>query len=374
MMRMGDNIDSVYWLYNRLGEPWLLNLASNMYANMARWDTPNTLPNWHNVNIAECFRAPTVYWQQSGNPAQLQFAEANYQVVMRQYGQVPGGGFGGDENCRPGYYGPRQAFETCGLVEFMRSFEILTRITGNPVWAERCEDLAANTLPAALRTNLLSLHYLTAPNQPETDNESKSPDINNGGTRGFPTAPPRQISTVASIIMGMGWPYFCEETWLATWDNGLCASLYAPTTVRARVGDGSTVTVNESTDYPFSDTVQLSITATNSVSFPLYLRVPQWCSNSWIQINGQSVVSNSTPSSYVCIQRAWSNGDQVVLHLPRQITLQTWAANNNCVSVNYGPLAFSLEIQENWQTYGNNAAPGRKPKRIPRLHGTTAWC
>jgi hypothetical protein len=66
MMRMGDNIESIYWLYNRLGESWLLNLASNMYANMARWDTPNTLPNWHNVNIAECFRAPTVY---GSNPA-----------------------------------------------------------------------------------------------------------------------------------------------------------------------------------------------------------------------------------------------------------------------------------------------------------------
>lgn len=369
MMRMGDNIASVYWLYDRLGEPWLLNLASNMYANMARWDTPNSLPNWHNVNIAECFRAPTVYWQQSGNPAQLQFAEANYQEVMRQYGQVPGGGFGGDENCRTGYYGPRQAIETCGIVEFMRSFEVLTRITGNPVWAERCENLAANTLPAALRTNLLSLHYLTAPNQPETDNESKSPDINNGGSPWFSYSPSEANFYCCEHNHGMGWPYFCEETWLATWDNGLCASLYAPTTVRARVGDGSTVTVNESTDYPFSDTVQVAITATNSVSFPLYLRVPQWCSNSWIQINGRSVVSNSTPSTYVCIQRAWSAGDQVVLHFPRQITLQTWAANNNCVSVNYGPLAFSLEIQENWQTYGNNAAPWTETEAYP----ATAW-
>ena len=104
---------------------------------------------------------------------------------MGQYGQVPGGGFGGDENCRSGYYGPRQAFETCGLVEFMRSFEILDRITGNPVWAERCEDVAANSFPAALRTNMMSLHYLTAPNQPQLDDETKSPDINNGGTEVF---------------------------------------------------------------------------------------------------------------------------------------------------------------------------------------------
>jgi len=357
MMRMGDNIDSIYWLYNRTGESWLLNLATNIYANMARWDTPNTLPNWHNVNIAECFRAPTVFWQQSSNATHLAFAEANYQTVMSQYGQVPGGAFGGDEVCRTGYYGPRQAFETCGWVELMRSFEILNRITGNPVWAERCEDAAANSYPAALRTNMLSLHYLTAPNQPETDNEAKAPDINNGGSPWFSYSPSEGNFYCCEHNHGMGWPYFCEETWQATWDNGLCVSLYAPTIVGALVGNGNTVNISEITSYPFSDTIQLSVTVTNRVSFPLYVRIPQWCSNSWIQINGQTVTSNCPAHSFECIQRVWANGDQVMLHFPRQITVRTWAANNNCVSVNYGPLTFSLQIQENWQPFGNNAAP-----------------
>lgn len=364
MMRMGDNIDSLYWLYNRLGEPWLLTLATNMYANMARWDTPGTLPNWHNVNIAECFRAPTVFWQQSGNPTLLSFAEANYDLIKQEYGQVPGGAFGADENCRYGYYGPRQAFETCGWVEFMRSFEILTHITGNPVWAERCEDVAANSFPAALTTNLMALHYLTAPNQPETDNENKSPDVQNAGTW-FSYSPTEPNYYCCEHNHGMGWPYFCEETWLATWDNGLCASLYAPTTVRARVADGSTISVTETTDYPFSETVALSIAATNSVTFPLYLRVPQWCSNSWIQVNGLTVATNNQPSSYVCIQRTWADGDQVVLHFPRQITVKTWTANNNCVSVNYGPLTFSLRIAEDWQPYGGNAVPWTEWEAYP---------
>lgn len=365
MMRMGDNIGSVYWLYNRTGDSWLLNLATNMYANMARWDTPNTLPNWHNVNIAEGFRAPTVFWQQSGNPALLQFAEANYQTVMGQFGQVPGGGFGGDEVCRPNYFGPSQGFETCGIVEFMQSFEILTRITGDPVWAERCEDLAANTFPAAMRTNMMSLHYLTAPNQPELDDEPKAPDINNTGGPWFSLSPSEPNYWCCEHNHGQGWPYFCEETWLATWDDGLCASLYAPNTVQARVGDGSTVGINEVTTYPFSGAVQLNLTTTNSVNFPLYLRIPQWCSNGWIEVNGSTVATNCPPSSYVCVRRSWTNGDSVVLNFPRQITVHTWPANNNCVSVNYGPLTFSLEIPENWQPYGNNQAPWTQYEAYP---------
>jgi hypothetical protein len=365
MMRMGDNIESLYWLYNRLGEPWLLTLATNMYVNMARWDTPGSLPNWHNVNIAECFRAPAVFWQQSSNLTQLQFAESNYDLIKQEYGQVPGGAFGGDEVCRNGYYGPQQAFETCGWVELMRSFEILARITGSPVWAERCEDAAANSYPAALTTNLMELHYLTAPNQPELDNEAKAPDINNTGSPWFSYSPSEPNFYCCEHNHGMGWPYFCEETWLATWDNGLCAALYAPTTVHARVGDGSTIGITETTGYPFSETVQLGIATTNSVEFPLYLRVPQWCSNSWIQVNGQAVATNSRPTSYFCIQRTWSNGDQVILHFPRQIAVHTWAANNNCVSVNYGPLTFSLQISEDWQSYGGNAAPWTETEVYP---------
>ena len=55
----------------------------------------------------------------------------NYDKMRQMYGQVPGGMFGGDENCRPGYVGPRQAVETCGMVEMMLSTETLTWITGD---------------------------------------------------------------------------------------------------------------------------------------------------------------------------------------------------------------------------------------------------
>ena len=54
----------------------------------------------------------------------------DYDTVMGLYGNFPGGGFAGDENCRPGYTDPRQGFETCGIVEFMHSHQLLARMTG----------------------------------------------------------------------------------------------------------------------------------------------------------------------------------------------------------------------------------------------------
>ncbi|MFM9085428.1 MAG: hypothetical protein ACKORC_03040, partial [Acidimicrobiia bacterium] len=45
----------------------------------------------------------------------------NYRWIMDRVGQFPGGGFAGDENVRLKEGDPRQGFETCGFVEFMRS-------------------------------------------------------------------------------------------------------------------------------------------------------------------------------------------------------------------------------------------------------------
>ena len=54
-VRMGDNLESVYWLYNRTGDVWLLDLARRLEKNMADWRSG--VCDWHNVNIAQGFRA-----------------------------------------------------------------------------------------------------------------------------------------------------------------------------------------------------------------------------------------------------------------------------------------------------------------------------
>jgi hypothetical protein len=46
------------------------------------------------------------------------------------------------------------------------------------------------------------------------------------------------------------------------------------------------------------------------------------------------------------VERRWRNGDRVSLELPMEISVRTWAKNHNSVSVDYGPLTFSLKIAE----------------------------
>ena len=350
-MRGGDLLYSVYWLYNRTGEPWLLELAQKVHRKTARWDTG--VINMHNVNVAQAFREPTVYWMQSGRPENLTGAERNWREIRNLSGQVPGGMFGADENARPGYDGPRQAIETCGIAEEMLSDELLVGITGNPIWADRCETVAFNTYPAAFTADMKALRYLTAPNQPQSDQASKAPGVENGGNM-FEMNP--HDHRCCQHNCGHGWPYFTQHAWFATPGNGLAAVLYAPCVVAARVGDGTEVRIAEETRYPFEDTVALKLTMAKPVKFPLLLRVPGWCMKPELTLNGQVLSAATRPGSYVRIEREWGPGDVVQIRFPMEARVHTWEKNRGIAAVERGPLTSSLKIKEDYRRSGGTDA------------------
>ncbi|UCD52118.1 MAG: glycoside hydrolase family 127 protein [Phycisphaerales bacterium] len=361
--RASDNLASVYWLYNLTGDKALLKLGEKIHRNTANWT--EGVASWHVVNIAQCFRGPALFYQQSKNPKFLEATERDYQTVMGMYGQVPGGMFGADENARPGYIGPRQAAETCAMVEMMLSCEMLLRATGDPIWAQRCENVTFNSLPASMTGDLKALHYLTAPNLILCDRHNKSPGFQNGGPM-LHFNP--HIHRCCQHNTGHGWPYYAQHLWLATPDNGLAVALYAPSQVTAKVGNGTQVTIIENTRYPFSENIELSVTTAKPVQFPLYLRVPSWCQNPKIQINGRTEKPQARPRSYIMIDRKWSNADTIEIDLPMEITLTTWTKNKNSVSVNRGPLTYSLKIGEK-----NVREGGTEKWPAWEIHPTTPW-
>ncbi|MGA2247565.1 MAG: beta-L-arabinofuranosidase domain-containing protein [Verrucomicrobiota bacterium] len=344
-MRGGDNLYSVYWLYNRTGAPFLLELANKIHRCTANWELNDDLPNWHNVNIAESFREPAEHFLQTHDAAELQATYADFREVRKRFGQVPGGMFGADENCRTGYSDPRQAIETCGMVEQMLSDELLTQISGDPSWADNCENVAFNMFPAALTPDLRALRYLTAPNLVVSDAKNHSPGIENGGP--FLMMNPFS-SRCCQHNFSMGWPYFNKHLWLATPDNGLCAAVYSPSEMSARAGDGTQVSFLENTRYPFEDTIVFAFHAAKPVTFPLYLRVPGWCPSAAVSINGKALAVTPQADKYVRLERQWKDGDAVTLKLPMKVVVQHWSANQDGVSVNYGPLTFSLKIGERY--------------------------
>ena len=351
--RWGDAMDVVLWLYNRTGDASLLDLTRRIHRHSANW--AGGLPTLHNVNIAQGFREPAQFSVLSGDDSHRAAAYRNYDAVMRQYGQFPGGGFAGDENARPGYGDPRQGFETCGIVEYMGSHELLTRLTGDAVWADRTEDLAFNLLPASLDPSGRVGHYVTPANVVRLDDEPKRRRQFQNGFAMLAYKPGVDHYRCCPHNYGQGWPYFVEEMWLATNDGGVAAALYGPSAVTVKVADGTPVTITEDTAYPFGDTVTFRVATPRPLAFPFTVRIPGWCSSPVLTVNGSPVAVPGGPR-FTTVNRTWSSGDVLVLRLPMAPRTRTWPGNRDAVSVEYGALTFSLRIDERWTRYGGTDA------------------
>lgn len=342
--RGGDNLYTVLWLYNRTGDKFLLDLAHKIHRNTADWCQPTSLPNWHNVNIAECFREPATYYMLTGDKAMLHASYNVQHLIRRTFGQVPGGMFGSDENARLGYIDPRQGVETCGMVEQMASDEIMLRFTGDPYWAENCEDVAFNTYPAAVMPDFRSLRYITSPNMVQSDSENHSPGIANSGP--FLSMNPFS-SRCCQHNHSQGWPYYSENLVYATPDNGMAFVMYAACTADVKVADNKKVTVTETTNYPFDENITITIDK-GKAEFPLYLRIPTWTKNAGVYVNGEKQTVAPVSGKYYCISREWKKGDSVSLRVPMSFSMRRWQVNKNSVSVDYGPLTLSLKIKERY--------------------------
>jgi hypothetical protein len=128
------------------------------------------------------------------------------------------------------------------------------------------------------------------------------------------------------------------------------------------------VQIIEDTGYPFEEQVRLHISMNHSVKFPLVMRIPGWCSNATITVNGHSQ-SKVEAGSFHRIARTWRNGDTVTINLPMPI--QTRVGPSHSVAINRGPVVYSLRIGENWTV--------RTPDPLAQgfdefeIHSTSPW-
>ncbi len=340
-LRGGDMLHTILWLYDRTGEPSLLPLAEKIHRNTADWTTGVHDP--HGVNIAQGFREPATHGVFQNDPKGNELAWKNLDEVRDEFGQFPGGLYGADENFRKGYRDPRQATETCTMVEAMLSAEILLGYSADPAWGDLCEEVAFNDLPASMTVDLKGLRYLTAANMPQSDSESKSPGIQNSGPMYL--FDPRNHRCCQHNV-SHGWPYFAEHLWMATTDAGLAATLYAPGDVRAKVAGGMDVEIRLVTQFPFEDLLKFEVEPSAPASFPLYFRVPAWARGHEVSLNGAPLQTEGEAKGWLRIERTWNPGDELSILWQPEIEKVTWKDNHDSVSVRRGPLWFSLAIDE----------------------------
>jgi uncharacterized protein len=129
-------------------------------------------------------------------------------------------------------------------------------------------------------------------------------------------------------------------------ERGVHLHQYVPGTVRATLPSGAGVTLEISTDYPWTGRVEVTVAASGEEAWPLALRVPGWCRGASLSVAGEEH-RDLAPGAYATVTRAWRPGDRAVLELPLAARL-TWPhprvdAVRGCVAIERGPLLYCLE-------------------------------
>ena len=350
--RGGDNLYIVYWLYNITGADYLLRLGDLIARQTVDWKgrftdnkTLSTIYSIHCVNLAQGFKEPVIRYQATGDRSDLDAIEFGTRDIKRFLGW-PNGMYGADEMLHGA--NPTQGSEFCSAVELMFSLEKMVEITGRTDWADWLERIAFNALPTQVDDDFMSRQYFQQANQVKVSRSVHNFITDHSGTDicfGILTGYPCCTSN-----MHQGWPKFTRNLWYASDDKGLAAMLYAPSEVTAQVADGTPVKITEGGNYPFGETVTFDVELLDkkikTAAFPLHLRIPGWCREATVTVNG---VREGTYSSGVtaCVYRVWKSGDYVELHLPMEVTVSRWFEAS--ATVERGPLVYALRIGEAWK-------------------------
>lgn len=127
--------------------------------------------------------------------------------------------------------------------------------------------------------------------------------------------------------------------------------LYAEGSVRLRLGDADVV-LRQQTDYPWDGAVAVTVQATQPVAFALRLRLPGWCHQPSLSVNGEAVdVAACALRGYARLERVWRDGDVVRLHLPLPVERvhahPAVSADAGRVALQRGPLVYAFEAVDN---------------------------
>lgn len=346
LYRNGANFEEAFYLYGLTGDRRLLEIGRQVCENYlshtgsfcsAQRIESDAPFHEHGVTAAETLKCLPLAYLYTGDERMLRLARRAYQKVV-DYSLMPDGGFVSAEYLGPSAFD--SVHESCDITDWSWSLGYLLMASGDAPWADLVERATFNALPGAVTKDFRQLQYFSAVNQLVLA-------LTNHATPHNPTRMAYRAAHDTECCTGninRAMPNYVTRLWMRSADGGLAAVYYGPCEVTATVGR-QPVTVTEETDYPFRDSIRFRVKTTKPVSFALHCRIPQWCTNASIQVNGQPLRAPLQPGTFAPIRRQFRDGDLVELNLPMPVRVESWFSNQT-VCVTRGPLVYSLKIAE----------------------------
>lgn len=215
--------------------------------------------------------------------------------------------------------------ETCVTVTWLQFNAQLLRLTGEARFAEQLERTALNQLLSAQRPSGTGWAYFAQMEgtKPYNDSLDAITCCASSGPRGLALIPSFAVTTDG---------------------DGAVVNLYEEGRARLVLRDGASVTLATETRYPVDGRIAITLAPADARPFTLKLRIPNWCADPALALNGQPIGAARGRDGYAAIRRAWRPRDRVLidLHLAPRMALGRHS-NEGKVAFLYGPLVLAAE-------------------------------
>lgn len=151
-------------------------------------------------------------------------------------------------------------------------------------------------------------------------------------------------NTLRTICEAQNYAYTVSEN--AVWCN-----LYGANELNTSLGKKMPLVLTQETGYPYDGKVKLTfVEAPKKQALSLYLRIPEWCDNATVKVNGESVDIATKANTYAQVNRVWKKGDVVELDMEMKVKLlesnPLVEETRNQTVVKCGPLVYCLESMD----------------------------
>ncbi len=318
--------EALLQLYKETGERQYLDFCTDIL-NLPEWDQEIILGRFTPVKghafayLNKCFAQIQLYHLQPD----LKLLQQTNQVLnflINQDGMVITGTCGKSECWHNNQDGTSALGETCATTYLIRLLDEMIRITGDLRYGDIMERAIYNSLFAAQSHDGRQIRYFTPFEGPRVYYKYD--------TYCCPGNYRRIIAELPRMIYYTG-------------DGGLTLNLYTDSEVNIKLEKGVFLHVKQETHYPKSGKVTIRLKPSKAMTFPVKLRIPQWCKKATVFLNGELLSEIPDGETTFIYRRLWQVGDCMELHMP-----MTWRlikgrkVQAGRVAVMRGPIIFGL--------------------------------
>jgi uncharacterized protein len=333
-------------LFTLTGDPKYRDLSVLLYRewskNSPTADTsltsllnPNVPFVWHGAHVYESIRVPLWLAMTTGDE---DFGQASRNALRKLtwYAEPSGSSISQEfiDNLSPD---PTYSeYEYCGTKELQFTLESALQKTGVPAIGDHIEKLWFNAAQGSRMANGRGITYLTPENRLRCN--GRTPDGAQAEPRNKFSPTHTDVAVCCNPNAANVAAMYVRAMWMRHQNGDLAALLYGPCTVSTQVG-GVKIALEEKTNYPFQNAVEIVVRPDQPTEFALLLRDPGWSRGTNVSSPGAQI---SRVGEYWRVSKKWNAGDAIQVRFTPIV--EEVVAVNGEVALQYGALLFARPI------------------------------